>query len=191
MSPESVGEMVCVLFHEPNTAPPVRLCRALGNKGIRIRTCTDQYTALSALCANSKRPGISLNILVLAEPTRLCDAAELVQLAEVYAPGSVCWMFSETPHEQIREVRPSDLETWRSTASGGGESRSAHASPSLRIAPEMTAPKQKESGRNDPAGDPVRTDTGTEEPGSILTDDELSMLLADDSGEHERNGGHG
>ena len=191
MSPEPVGEMVCVLFHEPNTAPPVRLCRALGNKGIRIRTCTDQYTALSVLCANSKRPGISLNILVLAEPTRLDNAAELVQLAGVYAPRSVCWVYFAGPQEQVREVRPSDLDAWRSTASGGGASQSVQESPSLRIAPEMTTPKQKDSGHNDPAGDPVRTDTGTEEPGSILTDDELSMLLADDSGEHERNGGHG
>ncbi len=193
MSPESVGEIVCVLFHEPNTEPPVRLCRALGKKGIRIRTCTDPYTALSALCRNTKRPGISLNILLLTEPAHLHDAVELVQLAGVYAPKSVCWMYTGGPAEQVREVRPADLEAWRDTDSGEDESQPIGGLPSLRIAAEMAERPQKSSVSDDPRGGTVRTEAGPEpeEPGAVLTDDELSMLLADDSGEHERNGGHG
>lgn len=206
MTPELVGEMVCVLFHEPNNEPPVRLCRALGNKNIQIRTCTDQFTALSMLCRAVKEGSASLNILLLVEPERLPGAAELVELAGVYAPKSVCWIYTESPHEQVREVRAEDLAEWRAnansttaptTATGGGAASPSQAEPKLRIVNDPggvdRATVADSSGSGDPPGEAGRRDLGAEaeEPGPVLTDEELSMLLADEHGEHGQNGGHG
>ncbi|MBZ0171994.1 MAG: hypothetical protein K8E66_06410 [Phycisphaerales bacterium] len=196
--------MICVLFHEPGFEPPVRLCRALGNRGIQVRPCTDLYSAMSMICRAEREQGVSLSVLVLAEPSRLGGLVELVDLVGVYAPKSVCWMYTGSPPEQVREVRAEDLDAWRfddepaEAGVSGAEVETIHE-PSLRIVngsdggPDVRAIARG----NDDSGDPVpvarRTDIeggGGAEPEPVLTDEELSMLLADDISEHESNGGN-
>lgn len=216
-----MGEKVCVLLHETAVEPPVRLCRALASKGIRVETCTDPYAALALLCRAEREEGVTVKILLLSEPDRLDSSVELVELAGVYAPNSVCWMFSSSPPEQVREVRESDLADWRSRAfhPRGAPDRGSTPrlrdeertgglkhGPSLRIVNEgeIDPPNRhnedepaNESSADDPGRSGRRMDeqrAGEADPEPVLTDEELSMLLADefadDSGEGDPHHGH-
>lgn len=216
-----MGEKVCILLHEAAVEPPVRLCRALASKGIRVETCTDAYAALAMLCRAEREEGASVKILLLSEPERLVGVVELVELTGVYAPNSVCWMFTSAPPEQVREVRESDLAGWRrsrltpspgahdrgSVPRNGGDERNGGVKhePILRIVNEAdpTPPNrqgEKETSGEPGAGDPGRDSRRTDEqraeeadPEPVLTDEELSMLLADefadDSGESDPHHG--
>lgn len=181
----------------------MRLCRALGNKRIQVRTCTDRFAALAMLCRAERDEGASLAILLLVEPTQLRGSIELIELAGVYAPRSVGWLYTGTPAEQVREIREADLAAWRQRSV---ERQPAEVvvtmkhEPSLRIVsgadegrPGIAAegPGQE---RADPRAARVRMEgegRSEEDPEPVLTDEELSMLLADEFGEHDRNGGRG
>lgn len=202
VSPQSVGRMICVLLHEPETEPSLRLCRALGNKGLEVRTCTDRYAALRMICRTGRETGVTLRVLLLVEPRRLAGVVELVELVKIYAPGAVCWMYTDSPPEQVREVRWEDLGSWHGVEEAGVSPYPAGLihEPSLRIVngpervPDVRAGERAGLDSGDPAREPRRMDREDErrtDPEPVLTDDELSMLLADDLGEHDTNGGHG
>lgn len=200
-TPHSVGEMACVLLHPAGTAPPMRLCRALGNKRIRVTPCTDAFAALALLCRGGREGGVSLNILLIAEPESRAESGELVELAGLFAPQSVCWMYTGAPSEQVREIRESDLGHWRRV------NRAHHAEPPAvevkpGAGPTLRIVDADEPGSvgglsgvirsgGDPGGPGGRTTgeaEGRSDPEPLLTDEELSMLLSDDL-EGERNGG--
>jgi hypothetical protein len=112
----------------------------------------------------------------------------------------VLWVYSASPHEQIREVREADLERWRESGSSenpvgatGGEQRPLEprsrrqgvaGAGGLRLTdaedPGMDAPRDESEDRAG-SDDPTRS----RDSGVILTDEELEMLLSDDPPEED------
>lgn len=197
-SPHSVGRVVCVLVHHRDHPPSDRLRRALRIKNVEILPSSEPFAALATYCSVAKQVGVSLAILLLAEPDEIPDSAELASLANRYVPKGSVWLFTAEPNEQVREVRPSDIKAW-STTSGRGHLRGAiedkplrddspqsviggqHGGPTLRIAPGSTSfdgyADEDEAQTGD---DPGNDQSDPPENGPVLTDEELAMLLSDD-----------
>lgn len=197
-TPHSVGRVVCVLVHHRDHPPSDRLRRALRVKNVEILPSSEPFAALATYCSVAKQVGVSLAILLLAEPDEIPDSAELAGLANRYVPKGSVWLFTAEPTEQVREVRPSDIEAW-SAPSGSGRLRGAiedkpsredppqsvgavqRGGPTLRIAPGSTAFDEYADEGEPVAGDePGDGLSDPPESGPILTDEELAMLLADD-----------
>jgi len=167
-SSTQAGALRCVLIHAGPGAPPTRLQRAFEAKKINSEVASDIFNALARICALTTDHGVALPILAIVEPEKMPHAADLFEAASVYAPKAVLWVYSSEPHEQIREVRESDLAIWRSAQTlGSGELEAGR----IRI----------ESGESQEGAGSENTDPRLGgESGAILTDEELEMLLADD-----------
>jgi len=197
-----VGELACVLLHEAGTETPLRLCRALGNKGIRVHPVTDAYAALAAVCRHDRTSGVTLSILLIAEPGHLANPAEVVDAVQAYAPKSVCWLYTSAPPEQVREINDADLARWRRDRRTRSDAEPSlplpESAPTLRIVnagdDAEGSEKSPLAGGDDPRASRGRTTPpGPPEPeeGALLTDEELAMLLNDEHDNEGRNGGHG
>ena len=165
------GDPRCVLIHAGMGEPPPRLQRAFEAKKITSEVASDVFNALARICALTSQEGVALPILAIVEPEKVQHAADLFEAASVYAPKAVLWVYSSEPHEQIREVRESDLALWRSAQTlASGE----HVTAPGRIGDGIAVKADGGDGsdKNDPR-------LGGES-GAILTDEELEMLLADD-----------
>lgn len=200
-SPKQADRLCCVLVHGARAVPPPRLNRALETKHVEVRPTTDIYGALAELCRLSNDERIALPILAIVEPESVPHAADLFEAASVYAPKAVLWVYASSPHEQIREVRESDLERWRE-----GSEKPARAGASEQPAPEtrtgsgevssgsglrlsgQEGPSPVEAGDAQPRGDDASTGG---QSGAILTDEELEMLLADELPESDPEGDGG
>jgi hypothetical protein len=153
--------------HAGEGGPPPRLQRAFTAKKIQAEAVCDVFGALARLCGLAKDSSVTLPILAIVEPERIRHAADLFEAASVYAPKAVLWVYSSEPHEQIREVRESDLVAWRAAQDEPG----AQGGRTDEL--ELPDPRAEESEN--------RADAGSRPPGgSILTEEELEMLLADD-----------
>ena len=185
--PEKATSLRCVLVHASGDPIPARLKQAMQSKRIAIEPTTDIYAALVAICRMSRDDSIALPILAFVEPVGIPHAADLVEAAAVYAPRAVHWTYGASPRDQIREVREDDLSAWRAeqgelsgrTDSGGVPG--AHAA--------STTSHSVHSGDPVDGGPPVgQTSPGSGgQPGSVLTDEELDMLLSDED-PHGSNG---
>lgn len=170
-SPSRAGTLRCVLVHAGQGNPPARLQRALTAKQIQAEAVGDVFGALARLCVLAKDTSVALPILAIVEPERVEHAAALFEAASVYAPRAVLWVYSSEPHEQIREVRESDLASWRSVQSARAPGQTGE---------QVGGERRTESDRQ--AGTPSENPTGGvgADSGAILTEEELEMLLADD-----------
>lgn len=172
--PARAGALRCVLVHAGQGGPPPRLQRAFTAKKIQAEAVGDVFGALARICALSKDSSVTLPILAIVEPEGVQHAAELFEAASVYAPKAVLWVYSSEPHEQIREVRESDLVAWRAAWGEPGASGAR--------TDEMELPSTETDRRSDGASgseNPIGGGSGPEK-GPILTEEELEMLLADD-----------
>lgn len=166
--PIQAGVLRCVLMHAGTGGPPPRLQRAFEAKKIRSEVASDIFNALARICALVADDGVALPILAIVEPEKVAHAADLFEAASVYAPKAVLWVYSSEPHEQIREVRESDLELWRSAQTlDAGE---------LEAGRSRIESGEPQDGARSENADPRLGG----ESGAILTDEELEMLLADD-----------
>lgn len=171
--PEKATSLRCVLVHAPGSSVPERLEQALRTKKIETEATDDIYAALVLICRLARDEGVALPILALVEPERIAHAADLVEAVSVYAPKAVQWAYAASPRDQIREVQEDDLERWR-IEQGETETRTGSGGK-----PE---PDPRAAGISDAdpvAGSPSIGQT-SDQPGSVLTDEELNMLLADD-----------
>lgn len=187
--PDKAAALRCVLVHASGEPIPDRLMQALRAKKVEVDATDDIYGALVALCGYARDPGVALPILALVEPARIPHAPELVEAASVYAPKAVHWVYASSPREQIREVRESDLAAWRADLSTTGtgsliEPRVLEqGSAEIRTdSGEEPRPEQARIAPNgaDPLADAPSEGQNREHPGSILTDEEMDMLLADE-----------
>lgn len=188
----------CIVWHAPDRYPPSVLRDALERRGIEPRQFAEPHAALAALCitAQEARRG-SVVIFLVVEPEGIGPVADVVEAVRVYAPGARLWLYSESEHDQLRQITDEDVIRWGRRASGGRERPAVDPDagpPKLKLVDhgdpveEAFGPDQDPNGGS--TGGPDEGDVGhagadddagdAEDPNSLLTDDELSMLLDDD-----------
>ena len=190
---DKASTLRCVLVHGGAGDPPPRLNRALLAKKIEVQVTRDIYGAMAEVCRLADDDAVALPILAIVEPERIAHAADLFEAVSVYAPKAVLWVYTSRPHEQIREVRESDLAAWRRAAAdaassthgtnGGGAAAagpSAAGSVDDLLAHGRSATDNLKTSPADAANSGSRGDSG-----AVLTDEELEMLLSDHLPEEE------
>jgi hypothetical protein len=221
--PKKAYRLCCVLVHGVGSLPPPRLNRALETKKVEVQPTPDIYGALAELCRLAKDESVALPILAIVEPESVAHAASLFEAAAVYAPNAVLWVYASAPHEQIREVRESDIERWRGvsgTSADTGAAEQGRGLPRTGSGIVEPAPPDRPSAdlgdaeagppplrlTGSPGGEPAGRDDaspveaggsaseqdggpGDAESGSVLTDEELEMLLADELPENDFDNG--
>lgn len=176
---------------ERATSPPEALLEALRRHEIEPLRCDSPFVAFARLCElSSGAPGVPVALL-LVQPERLPESEALRQASERYTPASTCWVYDETSRPRLRAApparpRPEGLTRHEQT----GQARLARASKDRRPAPKpspklrLVDPDTPDLGLVDPGANLEAPrgvgHSGAPSPRSILTDDELEMLMAPD-----------
>ncbi len=192
----------CVLWHRRGVQPPVRLVEALHRRSIRVERATDRFLAFSALLLMARRAPDSPVVLLLVDPQSLRGAAAVVRAVERFVPRAPIWVYDESSDPHLRAVRPEDVAQWAAAPEARGP-RGVEAPPEVVVRPvtppsrpAVVAPRADEPAPASPttpgvgpagglaagAGTPMDAETGggVSDPWSVLTEEELSMLLSED-----------
>lgn len=161
-----------------------RLARSLEHHGLAVTLVDDAYAALARV-VRAHREGAESGGIVLVPcfPDRLKGVAAVIESASRHAPRAVCWWFDTAGGEQIRAVSSEDIARWAGTPR-----------PPAPVEPKIVVPARSPSGPklrlagDGPDAPPARTAEPEEPAGeapaagptSILSADELAMLLGED-----------
>jgi hypothetical protein len=180
------------MLSERGVKPPAALVEALRRHAIEPIRCESPFIALARLCELAGQTPVAL---LLVHPDRLPEGEALRVACERYTPTATCWVYDESSRPRLRAappVRPGAPIAARHEATG--KARLARRSPTpaaSRPAPRLrlVEPDEPNLGLVDPAdaegANPVAPGVvghGSTSPRSILTDDELDMLMAPDMG---------
>lgn len=174
-----------VVWRSPGTPIPEDLVSALARQGIQWTDSTGPFDAFSRLLTlPSRRPGSPGRVLLLVEPDALPAADELRHALDRFDPATVCWGYQPGAHPRLAPLPPIDKPAEpeivvRQTpkSSNGIHLRLTGSRPDARPIPNQI-PNQDHDPEHTPAAadEPVEPET----PRSVLTPEELEMLLADD-----------
>jgi hypothetical protein len=146
----------CVMWHAPDASLRPELLAALQRPGFVVQACTDPYSAVAHVIQSTSREvmesqsPVDLVVLVLVEPKQLRELHAALAVVQRCVPQAVLWMFDSLATPQLRAVRAEDLAMW-----GAG------------VAAERPTPERGFGASG----------SGAAQPGKLLTDEELSMLL--------------
>ncbi len=198
--------MVC---HAPEASAPAALLEALQRRAFVVELVAGTHRVVARAVAHRHAPATSAQklVVVLVEPGRLARPAECLEALRMMPGGVACWVF-DAPTGELRAASAVDVESWSekkrvqaasegtvavgtNRAAGAAYDLVARAAPSLRLTGDWPDAAQANGlGSDEPAQD------GTTPPmsgaaASLLTDEELDMLLGDDPGLSESDRGAG
>ncbi|TVQ61079.1 MAG: hypothetical protein EA378_09510 [Phycisphaerales bacterium] len=179
----------CVVLHPPGEGVPEALGRALSMRSIEVTPTPEAYEAMGRLTAWGRAAPEGPTALLVVRGEACIEAGELVEAAARYAPHTVCWVYEPGASEPLRAITPPEAARWGEPRKPGAATPPTAARPpreaaSLRLA--GTAPEATSPGKTGSETTLIRDDSTFEgEPGdlsgrTLLTDEELAMLLADD-----------
>lgn len=191
--------MRCVLWHSGSgrgggAELPGELLTSLSKRVGRMTICTSDYVALAECClierarrleiaSGSRAPGGG--IVVLVHPLQLRGVGRFMEAMQTHAPSMAVWIFDRAANPKIRAVVEDDVTAWlaaQNPPTAPAVQYARGAAPPARPAP---APAAQPAPRPRPSNGPVHPSNGASaaprRTGSILTDDELRMLLSVDA----------
>jgi hypothetical protein len=160
--------------------------------------CTSDYVALAECCLIERNRRLEIStgaraasggVLVLVQPSVLRGVGRLMEAMQTHAPSMAAWIFDKGANPKLRAVVEDDVTAWLAAHPV------AHApAPTVHVRPVAPAPRpaapvaQPRPQQNGPrlVGEPARPSNGAahaapRRTGSILTEDELRMLLSGDT----------
>ncbi len=184
------------MLAQRGTSPPTPLLEALRRHSIEPLRCESPFIAFARLCElSAANPGVPIALL-LVQPERLPEGEALRTASERYTPGVTCWVYDESGRPRLRAAPPprARVETPPRHEPAGEARLAAKATkparprpaPRLRLV-EADAPdlgivdpgQDLAHGANPDAPAGVGPNAGVPQSArSILTDDELEMLMA-------------
>jgi hypothetical protein len=169
-----------------------------------VVTKSDSYLAMAEVCTWRRERAVAI---VLVEPTAIADAAELVDTARVFAPAVPIWWYSTATG--LSKVMAHERSPWLAVADGPDRSgprlaeadtdvkpggsvafRAAKGQKSANEAPRVVVRAGGGIGirrlrlvGEGPVAAPAPAESASESPGKgpLLTEEELKMLLGDDT----------
>ncbi|MBX3390346.1 MAG: hypothetical protein KF691_12930 [Phycisphaeraceae bacterium] len=177
-----------------NEAAPTQLKDALARRGFRVEETQTTYMAIGLAVQHARRDGSGKVVVVLVQPATLARPHELVAALSNSAPSAVCWICRKAGSGmELRAVSEADVAAWRSSgkiADAGAVTAVAAASsgkPGPVKANENSEATYDKRGNTpslrlagDWQGDSEVPQSGAPES-PVLTDEELAMLLGDES----------
>jgi hypothetical protein len=205
--------MRCVIWHGATAELPGELLNSLSKRMLRMTVCTDAYSALAhcALIERTRQAEIRAGsvlplggVLVLVQPTQLARIAEAMESIHLYGPSIALWSYDRSANPKLRAVVDDDVASWiarmpvsaHSTRTNGfaaSASVQAGVASGARSRPTLSNPvTTPANGAGHPAatggeGNPRAGQTNGRRGGSLLTEEELRMLLAPDPREAARS----
>lgn len=179
MMADRKGNVHAVLWRAESSPMPPDLVTALARQGVRWEEATGALDAFSSVLA-ARRSSPDSRVLLLVEPLSLAGADEVRGALDRFDPAARCWSFSEAAKPRLSPLGPlprvaePEVVVRKPAASVGG--------PALRLAGLGDGRKTEhmptlQNGAEDGGGDPPEE---ARPPRSLLTPEELDMLLADD-----------
>ncbi len=189
------------MLAERGAAPPAALLEALRRHSIEPLRCESPFVAFARLCElSAASPGVPVALL-LVQPERLPEGDALRIASERYTPSATCWVYDESGKPRLRAappVRPRTNVAPRHEKTGSAQLPAApkperpKPAPRLRLVESDGPAREPDMGLVGPGDDlapisganpdtPTGVGTSAGVPRSarsILTDDELEMLMA-------------
>ncbi len=172
----------CVLWHAPRVRPPGALVQSLSRRGIEPTAEIGPYAAFARLLRLGKATERARPVLVLVEPETLPDWEGVIAAAVRFAPAAACWAFRAGDPDSLTVV---EVPKPRPVTFVAGASPRRTGVP-LRLSGGAAGPLTPPSVPNgqESASDPESMPNAR----TLLTEEELAMLLADDSSGDARRG---
>ena len=166
-----------MLWREPEAETPPELAQALIGRGIGWDEATGPYDAFARLLTSRDRA--PARVLLVVEPERLAGLAEIAAALERFDPQVGCWAYGETRSPRLAPFAPSPKPAEPEIVVRVPPKPSNGSS--LRLVGEQaSAPEPAgESAGASPTEQPEEA-AEPQSPRSVLTPEELEMLLADD-----------
>lgn len=178
-------------------AAPAMLKDAMVRRGFVVEEVETTYAAIGRAVLTSRHDAKGRSVVVLVEPTKLSRPHELVAALATSAPNALCWLCCKGANGmELRAVVETDVLGWQSAGkAAGGVVVSAAAVGASGITTARPSNEGShhayEEGAKTPslrlAGDwqgsaaEVPRSGATELTPPVLTDEELAMLLGDDT----------
>lgn len=166
--------MRCVLWCPDGAPMPAELKTVLDRRGVGVVEVGGPCDAVANTFEEAgyrTRPALDEPVvLMLVDPTRLPEAGHVVRSVQSHLPRAVCWMYQAGANPRLRAVVESDVSAWLGEETDDLISVVRSPTPRPKAAPGLRLSGTEAEAK--PSGD----------SGSMLTDEELSMLL----GENER-----
>ncbi len=177
-----------VVWRSAGNEIPADLAGALARQQITWEEAIGPYDALARLLANRDAGHRGL-VFLLAEPDQLRETDEVRAAIERFNPAIVSWVYrsKQRPHlapfaQSSKAAAPAEPEiVVRPTTTTRPKPQLKIAGNGNRADAKHEKPRDSTPGRPDPeaSSEPERP-TEPESPRSLLTPEELEMLLADD-----------
>lgn len=179
-----------VVWRRGDAALPDALAEAFTRQGIRSEEALGPFDAMARML-DARRQGISGRVLVLVEPDQLREQETVRRALDRFDPGARCWGYAAAASprlaplptlpkiEQSPEivVRPGTPSMPRAPVDTPGTTprRAGGQGPALKLTGAGQAPSPAA------ASEAEHDEENAKSPGSLLTEEELEMLLADEN----------
>lgn len=197
--------MVC---HAPQTPPPAALLEALKRRAFEVELVPGSHRVVARAVLHRHAPATSGQklVVVLVEPATLARPSECLEAVRMMPGGVTCWVFDASTGE-LRAASAVDVGSWSekkrpsatpeaqssvgtNSAAAPAYQSTARAAPALRLTGEWSDAAQANTlGSGEPSQDGSTANAPANS--SLLTDEELDMLLGDDVGAGETDLGAG
>lgn len=187
---------MAVVCRGKDVAPPM-LKDALVRRGFVVEEVETTYAAIGRAVMTSRHDAKGRSVVVLVEPTKLSRPHELVAALSTSAPNAICWLCRRVASGmELRAVVESDLAAWQSSgkivetqavsaaavgASVITKSRPSNEPPNHAYEEGAKTPSLRLAGDWQGSAAEVPRSGATELSPPVLTDEELAMLLGDDT----------
>ena len=185
-----VSDVSCVLWCA--MSPPRELLTSLTKKGVTPTLCRSAFGAMAEICLMGTigRGPAGGAILLISEPSEVRGKRALLGACQKFAPWLRLWVYQA---EAPIQLRPLDIEQLGLDDEDGHTDSIPMHSPNRGPGSEVQAKPRRISGPwtpklsgEGPAAGLGGSDSSDEDeeghrPAGLLTDEELAMLLADDS----------
>ena len=173
----------CVIWHPRGSLPPDQLVQALDKPQLAWRAWDNDLLAWAEVCAEGRDPAVSGCVLLLVEPDRLANLGAVLEAVERFRPLTLAWVFdpkaepalaSLTPEEARRRFAPeakAKVTTKRGTIRAFAQAKGG--------APPSPPPRLRLVDGDPVADAPTPPAPPQESSGTLLTTEEVEMLLSD------------
>lgn len=172
----------CVIWHPRGSLPPDQLVQALDKPQLAWRAWDSDLLVWAEVCGEGRDPAVSGCVLLLVEPARLVNLGSVLDAVERFRPLTLAWVFDPTGEPALASL---GLEEVRRRFAPGAKPKVATKSGAIKdfAKAKRTAgpppPPRLRLVEGDPATDEPVSDAAPDASGTMLTNEEVEMLLSD------------